>query len=294
MKSDSLEFMAPTILIVSGDLPLDQTLSAFLKVEGYQIELVENANDAIRKVTENQYDTILWDIDLQETQSFSSIESLTRLDSHLPVIITVTPQTVPQHRDKFLKCGAFDLLIKPYRSPELKVIFQRALVVKRLRGKAERISDKLNTSEEHFKVVVQASPDAIILGDEGGNILSWNGAAQNMFGYTSEEIIGQPLTLLMPSRYRQAHQEGIARVRSTHQTKVIGKTVELVGLRKGGREFPLQLSLSFSFVENKTFYCGIIRDLTPHKEAEKALQESEDRFKLTMEQINEAVFFGDL
>ena len=190
MKSSSVENWAASILIVNADSALDQTLSAILLEEGYQIERAETANEAIRKVTENQYDTILWDIDLRETLPSSTIQSLTQLDSHLPVIMTVTPQTEPQQKVDLLKSGAFDLLIKPYQSHELKAIFQRVLVVKRLKGQVDRISQELNAREEHFKTVVQSSPDAIVLGDEWGHILSWNQAAQNMFGYVSEEVLG--------------------------------------------------------------------------------------------------------
>ena len=293
-KSSSSYDGAASILIVSGDSNLDHSLTSFLREEGYQIEFAETGNEAIRKVLKTKYDTILWDNDLGEAQSFLSIQSLTRSEPLPPVIFSVTSEIEPQQRAELFKSGAFDLLSKPYQWHELKGSFRGALLVKRLKSSAERISQKLNLSDERFKTVVQASPDAIVLGDESGNILSWNGAAEKMFGYSIEEVIGQPLTLLMPSRYHQAHQEGLARVRTTHQTKVIGHTVELTGLRKDGREFPIELSLSYSQVENKIFYCGIVRDITPGKEIENALQESEDRFLLTIEQINDAVFYGDL
>lgn len=300
MKSRSVHDGLASVLIVSADSPLDQTLTSTFKEQGYTIELAITLQEGIRKASENCYDTILLDIDsniwidAQETWTSATLQSLIQKFPDIPLICTVTPQTESQQKFELIKSGAFDLLAKPYQCHELKVIIQRALVAKHLMGQADQMSLKLIASEEHFKAVVQASPDAIVLGDEGGNILSWNEAAKKMFGYTCEEIIGQSLTLLMPSRYHQAHQEGIARVRTTHKTTVIGHTVELAGLRKGGREFPIELSLSYSLVENQYFYCGIIRDLTPHKEAEKALQESEDRFQLTIEHINDAVFYGDL
>jgi len=283
-----------SILIVTADSPFDQWVLSFLQEEGFQVHLAEVGSEAIRKAQDNHYDLILVDSHGHEAEPTFTIQSLTQFPSHLPVILTVTSQIGPQQRVEFLKNGAFDLLTKPYQSHEIKVIFQRALVVTRWKGTAAHISQKLKTSEEHFKSVVQASPDAIILGDEWGNILSWNGAAQTMFGYTAEEVIGQSLTLLMPSRYHQAHEEGLRRVRASQHTKVIGRTVELVGLRKGGREFPIELSLSYSFVENKIFYCGIIRDITARKKAEEALEESENRFQLTLENIHDAVFYGDL
>lgn len=262
-----------SILIVSTDSLLDDMLSSILKEQGYQIELAETLNEGKRKVSQNGYDLILLDISTQDTEPFSNLQSLTQEFPRLPVVVTVTPNTAPQQKVELMNGGAFDLLTKPYQWHDLKVVFQRAQVVIRLKGHAEKIAQRLHKSEEYFKSVVQASPDAMVLGGGGGSILSWNEAAQHMFGYTSKEIIGQPLTCLMPSRYHQAHEEGLARVSTTHKTKVIGRTVELEALRRDGKEFPIELSLSYSHVEGKIFYCGIMRDITERKEAEKALLE---------------------
>ncbi len=66
-------------------------------------------------------------------------------------------------------------------------------------------------SEEQFRTLMQSATDAIILAGSDGNLIAWNQAARDMFGRTSEEVIGQPLTLLMPDRYRHAHEAGIQR-----------------------------------------------------------------------------------
>ncbi|MDH3770775.1 MAG: PAS domain S-box protein, partial [Nitrospirota bacterium] len=147
---------------------------------------------------------------------------------------------------------------------------------------------------ERYRAIVQASHDGIILGDQDGIILSWNEAAQNMFGYTAEEVVGNPLTLLMPHRYRQAHQQGLERVRSTGEMRVIGKKVELHGLRKGGEEFPIELSLSRSVATEEVFYCGIIRDISERKLAEQSLKESVERFRKIFATSNDAIFVFDL
>ncbi len=262
-----------SILVVSTDLPLDDMLSSILTEQGYHVELANTTNEGMRKTSQNGYDLVLLDLAAPDMEPLPTLESLTQEFPRLPVVVTVYSHTELQQRVELIKVGAFDLLTKPYQWHELKVVFQRTQVVIRLKGHAEKISRRLHKSEEYFKSVVQASPDAMVLGDEGGTILSWNEAAQHMFGYTAKEIIGQPLTRLMPSRYHQAHQQGLARVSTTHNTKVIGHTVELEALRRDGREFPIELSLSYSHVEDKIFYCGIIRDITERKEAEKALLE---------------------
>ena len=107
--------------------------------------------------------------------------------------------------------------------------------------------------------------------------MSWNKGAQRIFGYEEEEIVGQPLTALMPARYREAHEQGLARLRATGETRVIGRLLELHGLRKDCSEFPLELSLALWKRGDETFYSGIIRDITERKRAE------EEREKLILQ-----------
>jgi PAS domain S-box-containing protein len=132
----------------------------------------------------------------------------------------------------------------------------------------------LRESELRFRSVTQSATEAIIVADSHGNMIVWNRAAQNMFGYQEAEVMGKPVTLLMPARYRDAHSKGLERLRATGESKIIGKTVELHGLRKNGQEFPLELSVATWQTRQSTFFGGIIRDITPRKQAEEALRKA--------------------
>jgi two-component system cell cycle sensor histidine kinase/response regulator CckA len=136
--------------------------------------------------------------------------------------------------------------------------------------------EAIKASEERFRSVAQSANDAIVSADSRGDIISWNRGAQTMFGYREEEILGRPLTVLMPERYRAGHRKGLERMRTTGEAHVIGKTVELHGLRKDGTEFPLELSLATWKTGHENFYSGIIRDITERKRAEEALKESNE------------------
>jgi PAS domain S-box-containing protein len=135
--------------------------------------------------------------------------------------------------------------------------------------------EALRESEERFRSVVESATDAIVLADHRGNIISWNRTAQRLFGYQAEEVLGKPLTMLIPARYREAHQRGLERVRSTGNGCLIGKTIELQGLRKDGAEFPLELSLGTWKTQEGTFYSGIIRDITERKQLRDRLIQAE-------------------
>jgi PAS domain S-box-containing protein len=128
----------------------------------------------------------------------------------------------------------------------------------------------LSASTERYRAVAEAAAEAIIIADTEGVIKGWNPAAERMFGYTEAEVDGQPLTLLMPHRYHDRHLAGMKRIRAGGEQRQIGKTLELHGLTKAGREFPLELSLSEWATSDGRFFAGILRDNTERKQAEAA------------------------
>lgn len=133
-------------------------------------------------------------------------------------------------------------------------------------------SDVLRESEMRYRSVAQSANDAIVSADQYGNIIAWNGGAERMFGHVEAEVLGKSLTILMPERYHSEHDQGFQRLQTTGEGRIIGRTVELAGLRKDGKEFPLELSLATWKTGAGTFYTGIIRDITARKRGEEALQ----------------------
>ncbi|MDD5301239.1 MAG: PAS domain S-box protein, partial [Gallionella sp.] len=131
----------------------------------------------------------------------------------------------------------------------------------------------LAESERRSRAVTESANDAIIIADNTGSLVEWNAAAERMFGHAAAEMIGQPLTVLMPERFRSPHSAGLARVAAGGATHVIGNTVELSGLRKDGSEFPLELSLAQWQASGKTYFTAIIRDIAERKKVEAELQE---------------------
>src|SRR3954454_131888 len=137
----------------------------------------------------------------------------------------------------------------------------------------------LRDSETRFRSVAESATDAIVAADQNGDMISWNRGAERIFGYTANEVLNKPLSMLMPEKFRPLHDAGIKRVvdGGVAASKLIGSTVEVVGLRKDGREFPLELSLATWQTPNGRFFSGIIRDISERKKAEdkiKALLET--------------------
>ncbi|MFY9328924.1 MAG: PAS domain S-box protein [Georgfuchsia sp.] len=161
----------------------------------------------------------------------------------------------------------------------------------RLRHYAERVhaAEELASSAARYRAVVQTAPDAIVTADSSGIIVKWNPGAERMFGYAETEIIGQPLTLLMPERFHERHLAGMKRVQSGGEQHVIGKaTVELAGRRKDASEFPIDLSLAEWSVGEYRYFTGIIRDITERKAAEAKILRHTQLYA-ALSQCNEAI-----
>jgi len=127
-------------------------------------------------------------------------------------------------------------------------------------------------SEERFRNLAETASDAILSADSSGKIIYFNPAAERIFSYPSTEIIGQPLTVLMPERFHDPHRQGLDRFLRTGEARVIGKTVELAARRKNGSEFPIALALSSWKTREGTFFTAILSDITERKRAEESLE----------------------
>ncbi|OGW68124.1 MAG: hypothetical protein A3A88_07560 [Nitrospirae bacterium RIFCSPLOWO2_01_FULL_62_17] len=153
----------------------------------------------------------------------------------------------------------------------ISVVGALCLWLERQEEAYEAVAASQQRHELTLRSVVQSAADAIVLADGLGNIVSWNKAASSIFGYKEKDALGKPLTMLMPERYRAAHQQGLKRVVETGQSRLVGQTVQLHGLRKDGEEFPLELSLASWKTKGDVFFSGIIRDITLRKREESHL-----------------------
>ncbi|HNA89324.1 MAG TPA: PAS domain S-box protein [Anaerolineales bacterium] len=137
---------------------------------------------------------------------------------------------------------------------------------------------KLQTSESQLDFVLQAIPDAVLMVDPNGQILLCNTQVERLFGHNPEELIGQSMAMLIPERFRKAHEQyQQSFINAPHQRYAPEKV--FYGLHKDGREFPAEIVLNYQFVDDKLMAVASVRDITERKLAEEKLQESEARFR---------------
>lgn len=158
--------------------------------------------------------------------------------------------------------------------------FQLGHLHERMRAEA-----RLLASELRFRSVAESATDAVVTVDVLGRVVSWNPAASRLFGWSEAEMVGELLERVIPEPYRAGHRAGMARMASGGEPRVVGKTVELSGLRKDGTTFPLELSLGMWASSEGRFYTGVLRDITRRKEAERQLREQAERLDRQNEEL---------
>jgi PAS domain S-box-containing protein len=142
----------------------------------------------------------------------------------------------------------------------------------RTRTQRQQSASALRDSAERLRAILETAVEGIITIDEHGIIESFNLAAERIFGYPAREVVGKNVSLLMPAPHREQHDNYIGNYLRTGHAKIIGIGREIVARRKNGTVFPMDLSVSEVRLADRRLFTGFIRDITRHKEAEKALQ----------------------
>src|SRR5215218_9640748 len=134
-----------------------------------------------------------------------------------------------------------------------------------------QLDDELRKSEARYRTILDTAFEAIVTITPDGIVRWFNRGAERAFGYRAEEVIGQPITLLMPERYRELCVAGLHHYLRTGEARVVGGTIELVGLRNDGSEFPIEMSLGETHENGERLFTGVIRDITERKALEQQL-----------------------
>ena len=186
----------------------------------------------------------------------------------------------------FLACcsGYFSSpIIAPLVSADIVNAFVFALVgggaswrgdlLRRSRLAAAASADEAFARAAHMKSILDTIPDAMIVIDERGTMQSFSAAAERLFGYSAAEVLGKNVKMLMPAPYRESHDGYLQRYMNTGERRIIGIGRVVVGERRDGSTFPLELNVGEMKTGNQRFFTGFIRDLTESQKTEARLQE---------------------
>ena len=152
---------------------------------------------------------------------------------------------------------------------------------------------RTSDSEERMRSVVDHVVDGIITIDAQGTVTTFNPAAERIFGYTASETIGKNIKILMPEPYHSEHDSYIANYLGTGRAKIIGIGREVVGRRKDGSTFPMELAISEFRLGESRYFTGIVRDITERKRAEEELREAEERMRSVVNHVVDGIITID-
>jgi two-component system, LuxR family, sensor kinase FixL len=132
---------------------------------------------------------------------------------------------------------------------------------------------EMRASETHLRSILATVPDAMVVIDETGHILSFSAAAERMFGYTEDEVLGENVSMLMPSPDRERHDSYLSNYMTTGDRKIIGIGRVTTARHRDGFTFPIELSVGEASLDGKRIFTGFIHDITQRQKVERRLQD---------------------
>jgi two-component system, LuxR family, sensor kinase FixL len=138
----------------------------------------------------------------------------------------------------------------------------------------------MSVAEDRFSALLDAAVDAIVLIDQRGRVVRFNRAAERLFGYAPEEVIGRNVSLLMPEPYRREHDGYLDRYQRTGEARIIGIGREVVAQRRDGSVFPIDLSVGEFRQGGERGYVGILRDISQRKQHEQQLRHQAEELRV--------------
>jgi PAS domain S-box-containing protein len=160
-------------------------------------------------------------------------------------------------------------------------------------ARKSRAKSPEGTKARWLRAVVETAVDGVILIDAMGNILMFNPSCEKLFKYGADEVIGRNVKMLMPGHYRQEHDRYLDNFARTGERKIIGIGREVLGQRKDGSTFPMDLSVGEAKEKDGSIFVGIIHDLTERERTERALRESAARLRAVVDTAVDGVILID-
>ncbi len=283
------------VLVVDDDPQLAQVLDRLLSREGYRCTLAASAAEARSRLSEGRFALALVDVMMPGESGLELAAELLASHQDLAVVM-VTGVDDPHVAELALRSGAYGYVVKPFRANQVLItvanagmrrcveierdLYERRLEVQvdeqaadldeaLLRLKKARQQVVLSPSEQGtLRGLVEAAPDAIVAVDANGVIALVNAQTERLFGYSRDELVGQPVELLVPEHARAVHPERRGGYLADPQPRSMGVGMELAGRRKDGTEFPAEISLSAIETDEGPLVSAAVRDVSDRKRAE--------------------------
>jgi PAS domain S-box-containing protein len=268
-----------SILLIEDDLVDQMAFKRAVKdyCLPYHYMVAGSVSYAFELLSANRFDAVVSDLMLGDGDFFDLLEPL--MAKNIPIIVTTAADDVGM-AIRAIKGGADEYIIKDreYRYLQmLPAVIEKAVEYRMSVIERQRAEEALQHSEERFRAITSTAQDGIILMDSNGRIDFWNKSAEEIFGYSSREVLGQDLHFMLApvedyNRYKSSPHSPKGAFDFSHT----GRTIELTGRHKNGTHIPIEVTLSQFTLQNKLFVTGIVRDITQRKKSEQELRQARE------------------
>jgi len=248
-----------------GDVRLIRSYLSGTKLPAVEITDAATLDAGLRNLNENIYDVILLDLGLPDSLGIDTFTKVQNKNHSTPIVI-ISGLDDEQLAIEAVRKGAQDYLIK---SKTLDEFLIRAL---RYAIERKRSELALRDQEGRFKSVTETAADAIVTADSQGKIQYWNQAAESLFGYSPDEILGKPLHLIIPDQHAEAHTHAFELAKTGKRGRILRRDIEMEALKADGTELPVEISLSSWDTTEERYFSAIIRDITEIRQAQRRAQ----------------------
>jgi protein-histidine pros-kinase len=266
----------PRILLVEDQGDVRNVIIRALESE-YQIEIAVDGAEGVERAKALKPDLILTDLKMPRLPGDELVRQVRRipeLDATSILVLSAYGDTVT--RIRVLSEGAQDYIAKPFAVGELQARVRNLIAAQRSRALL------LDQGAAREAAIFEVALDGIVSMDHRGVVTGFNPAAEAIFGYSRSEALGQPLAdLIVPPSLRERHRRGLTRYVASGEGAVIGKRVEMVGMRKDGTEFPVEVSICRIPGSDPPTFTGFLRDLAETKQKADALRAAEAQLAAT-------------
>ena len=258
------------ILVVDDSRSAQAMLCHLLARYGFQARHAKDGREALAIIAKHAVHLVISDYQMPNMDGIQMIKKLrTRYSRDEMAVIGLSSVDNKALPIQFIKSGANDFLIKPYQPEELLCrVYQNVDMIERYR--------ELGSLLERHESVLAHALDAIITTNSCGEVVDYNPAAETLFGFPKQMVMGQLITdFIVPEEYRHQHQAALSsHTKEALQQKQLKRRIELPGLRVDGKVIDLQLSLTSVIQQNQPFFTAFIQDITDKKQLLKSMEET--------------------